>query len=127
MPREALLTAAFIQEIWLWYVIMSSRRRCHALWNTESEKQSYGEGASDNGTQGIENDDINDGDLVLDGTDHRQVAFSLPTTAKRILHLESVIKLVKEMKFTEAKYVSLLYPKKLNNNCWCYYVAFENL
>lgn len=102
MERECLLTAAYIQEMWLWYVVMSSRRRCHGLWNLEAEACCYG-GSTEEDTTGAP--DIADGDLILDEVDNHKVALSLPNTAKRIEHLESVKKLIKEMKFVEAKYV----------------------
>jgi len=95
MERESLLTAAFIQEIWLWYVIMSSRRRYRGLWDPRSEKRCYGRDSS--------SEDENDGDIKFDDNSSRQVAFTLPTTSERVAHLESVIKLVKEMKFLTAK------------------------
>jgi hypothetical protein len=103
MERSALLTAAFIQEIWLWYVIMSSRRRCRGLWNSSAEEQYLGRES-----QNSSNEEESDGDMNFDVNSKRQVAFSLPTTSKRLAHLESIIRLVKEMTFLEAKYCQII-------------------
>jgi hypothetical protein len=99
MERGALLTAAFVQEMWLWYIVMSSRRRSRGLWNNIAEENCYGKVP--------EAEDaclIDDGDGDNEDADTiRQVAFTLPTSAKRVAHLESVIRLVKEMRFLDAR------------------------
>lgn len=110
MNRECLITAAYLQEVWLWYVVMSSRRRCHGLWNLEAEAQCYGKSkpylqstALEEGD--VEDGDLEDGDLKLDKEDAQKVAFTLPTTSNRIAHLKSTIRLMRETSFLKSRYL----------------------
>lgn len=104
MKREALLTAAYIQEIFLWYTMMSSRRRKQGLWDLEAEARCYGGDAQNVEDEGA---GLPDGDLVLDEEDKAKVALSLPSTQKRLEHLHSTIRLMKECTFLTARYAGV--------------------
>lgn len=95
MERAALLTAAFIQEIWLWYVIMSARRRCRGLWDVVEERNCYNQ-------KDDSDSDEESPELRLDDFSSKQVQFALSNTTERVAHLNSVINLVKQMTFLDS-------------------------
>jgi hypothetical protein len=106
MERSALLTAAFIQEIWLWYTVMSARRRCRGLWNSEAEKRCYVNTEKDGNDSG--NSDLDEEHVFFDADSREKVSLTLSTTEKRIAHLESTIRLMRDMKFLGARYIIIV-------------------
>jgi len=88
MDREALLTAAFIHDLWLWYRITAARHKSQGLGGDEIDNE-------------VEISDTEEEEEELEDC---PVLAELQTTDEKVEHLKYMIKLVREIHFINARY-----------------------